>query len=326
LDTYIDNLHHPYKQVREVIGGNLNEILQIQWVPSVESVDVLLEQANHVATIPISIQDGQLQEKLDRIIENLKVWRQEIEPTATAGSTKYGNASKTVLCWLHEALSNWRVAGTYPHILPLLPELFHMQDISDDHDLQTMASGVLNLIAQTSYPLSLVPHMVDAFAHILTESNSWHIRMKALPILQVFFFKHLFLLQSSEVIRIMDVITNLLMDTQIEVRQLASVTLSGLVRCSQRDAIHVLKDKYNSLVVNTHIPKRIRQPNGEKAPLPEGFQEALLKKHAGVLGLSSLIDAFPYEVPKWMPEVLVQLAGCISEPAAIQVCCLLNFY
>lgn len=326
LDTYIDNLHHPYKQVREVIGGNLNEILQIQWVPSVESVDVLLDQANHVATIPISIQDGQLQEKLDRIIENLKVWRQEIEPTATAGSTKYGNASKTVLCWLHEALSNWRVAGTYPHILPLLPELFHMQDISDDHDLQTMASGVLNLIAQTSYPLSLVPHMVDAFAHILTESNSWHIRMKALPILQVFFFKHLFLLQSSEVIRIMDVITNLLMDTQIEVRQLASVTLSGLVRCSQRDAIHVLKDKYNSLVVNTHIPKRIQKSNGEKAPLPEGFQEALLKKHAGVLGLSSLIDAFPYEVPKWMPEVLVQLAGCISEPAAIQVCCLLRFF
>jgi proteasome activator subunit 4 len=194
-----------------------------------------------------------------------------------------------------------------------------MQDMNDDHDLQTMASGVLNLIAQTSYPHSLVPQMVDAFAHILTESNSWHIRMKALPILQVFFFKHLFLLQSEEVIRIMDVITNLLMDTQIEVRQLASVTLSGLVRCSQRDAIHVLKEKYNHLVVNTHIPKRVRQPNGEKAAVPEGFQQALLKKHAGVLGLSSLIDAFPYEVPKWMPQVLVQLAGCISEPAAIQV-------
>lgn len=319
LDTYISNLHHPYKQVREVIGGNLNEILQIQWVPSVSSVDELLQASQSQVVVPITIQDSQLQERIDTIIKSLQTWRQEIEPTATAGSTKYGNASKTVLCWLHEALSNWRVAGTYPHILPLLPELFHMQDINDDHDLQTMASGVLNLIAQTSYPPALVPQMVDAFAQILTESNSWHIRMKALPILQVFFFKHLFLLQSSEVIRIMDVITNLLMDTQIEVRQLASVTLSGLVRCSQRDAIHVLKEKYHNLMVNTHIPKRSRQSNGAKAPLPEGYNEALLKKHAGVLGLSSLIDAFPYEVPKWMPEVLVQLAGCISEPAAIQV-------
>jgi proteasome activator subunit 4 len=323
LDIYFDNLHHPYKQVREAIGGNINEILQIQWVPSIGSVKELLafnqSSEPNAATIPISIQDPLLEEKLTKVIENLKIWRQEIEPTATAGSTKYANASKTVLCWLHEALSNWRVAGTYPHILPLLPELFHMQDINDDHDLQTMASGVLNLIAQTSYPHTLVPQMVDTFAHILTESNSWHIRMKALPILQVFFFKHLFLLQSSEVIRIMDVITDLLMDTQIEVRQLASVTLSGLVRCSQRDAIHVLKKKYTDLVVNTRIPKRIRQPNGEKAPVPEGFQEALLKKHAGVLGLSSLVDAFPYEVPQWMPQVLVLLAGCISEPATIQV-------
>ncbi|KAI8578771.1 hypothetical protein K450DRAFT_245430 [Umbelopsis ramanniana AG] len=322
LDAYFDNLHHPYKQVREALGGNINEILQIQWIPSIGSVKELLafnqSDKSNAATIPISIEDPQLEEKLQKVTESLAIWRQEIEPTATAGSTKYANASKTVLCWLHEALSNWRVAGTYPHVLRLLPELFHMQDINDDHDLQTMASGVLNLIAQTSYPHSLVPHMVEAFAHILTESDSWHIRMKALPILQVFFFKHLFLLKSSEVIRIMDVITDLLMDTQIEVRQLASVTLSGLVRCSQRDAIHVLNKKYTDLVVSTRIPKRIRQSNGEKAPLPEGFQEALLKKHAGVLGLSSLVDAFPYEVPKWMPEVLVQLAGCISEPAAIQ--------
>ncbi|CAG8777892.1 13642_t:CDS:2, partial [Dentiscutata heterogama] len=29
-------------------------------------------------------------------------------------------------------------------------------------------------------------------------------------------------------------------------------------------------------------------------------------------------NAFPYEVPKWMPEVLVKLAECISDPAPIQ--------
>lgn len=45
----------------------------------------------------------------------------------------------------------------------------------------------------------------------------------------------------------------------------------------------------------------------------------MLKRHAGALGLSCLIDAFPYEVPKWMPAVLIELAELISDPVPIQV-------
>jgi len=55
------------------------------------------------------------------------------------------------------------------------------------------------------------------------------------------------------------------------------------------------------------------------AVIVPGFAEAVLKRHAAVLGLSCLVDAFPYEIPKWMPDVLVKLAGCISDPAPIQV-------
>jgi proteasome activator subunit 4 len=43
LELYLDHLDHPYKQVREVIGANINDIMQIQWVPSYPSVDHLLE-------------------------------------------------------------------------------------------------------------------------------------------------------------------------------------------------------------------------------------------------------------------------------------------
>jgi len=35
------------------------------------------------------------------------------------------------------------------------------------------------------------------------------------------------------------------------------------------------------------------------------------------LGLSCLVQAYPYEIPNWLPEVLVILAGCISDPSPI---------
>ena len=41
------------------------------------------------------------------------------------------------------------------------------------------------------------------------------------------------------------------------------------------------------------------------------------KRHAAILGLSSLILAFPYEVPEWMPQILVVLAKCSSDPSPI---------
>ena len=123
-----------------------------------------------------------------------------------------------VLAWLYESLCGFQATGTYPFIVPLLPEIFQMQDINDDQDLQNMATHVLNQIASYTYPPAIVHQMIDKFVEILTESPSWHVRVKALPVVQVFYFKHLFTLTKAEMIKVMDVVSGMLMDTQIEVR------------------------------------------------------------------------------------------------------------
>jgi len=120
-----------------------------------------------------------------------------------------------VLAWLYESLCGFQATGTYPFIVPLLPEIFQMQDINDDQDLQNMATHVLNQIASYTYPPAIVHQMIDKFVEILTESPSWHVRVKALPVVQVFYFKHLFTLTKAKV---MDVVSGMLMDTRIEVR------------------------------------------------------------------------------------------------------------
>ena len=99
---------------------------------------------------------------------------------------------------------------------------------------------------------------------------------------------------------------------------MAAVTLGGLVRCSQREAITTVQTQYSELL-KTKLPKRRRDRETGKLIEMPGFADALLQKHAGALGLSCLVSAFPYEVPKWMPEVLCELANCMSDPAEIQV-------
>lgn len=48
------------------------------------------------------------------------------------------------------------------------------------------------------------------------------------------------------------------------------------------------------------------------------YTRKLTDKHSGVLLGSCLVQAFPYEVPTWMPEVLVALAKCLGDPSPIQ--------
>ncbi|KAI9261229.1 hypothetical protein EDC94DRAFT_122877 [Helicostylum pulchrum] len=319
LPTWLNNIQHPYKQVREVIGVNINEVLQLEWIPSYPSVESLLvanAETDGVGNVPTTLTPGQA-ERCEKVIAKLDTLLREMNDNKTtpSGSSDYAHASKTVLCWLHEALSHWNLSGTLPYIVPFLQRIFAMQEVNDDQDLQIMATRVLNLTARVSYPPSMLPTMIDQFLTILTTSTSWHIRIRALPVLQVFFFKHLFVMSSQELIRIMNVIGNMLLDTQIEVRQLASVTLGGLVRCSQRDAIQSLLTQFNAQMV-IRIPKRKRDKVTGKNVEPVGFAEAVVQKHAGVLGISCLINAFPYEVPEWMPDILCELAECMSDPAA----------
>lgn len=46
---------------------------------------------------------------------------------------------------------------------------------------------------------------------------------------------------------------------------------------------------------------------------------AIIKRHAGVLGLCSYVDAHPYDVPDVLPEVLMLLSDHVNDPPPIQV-------
>lgn len=71
--------------------------------------------------------------------------------------------------------------------------------------------------------------------------QSWRIRVNALPTLIVFFYRNLMSMSSGLVTRVMDALLECLADENVEVREMASKMLSGVVRCSQRQSIIPLK-------------------------------------------------------------------------------------
>lgn len=44
-------------------------------------------------------------------------------------------------------------------------------------------------------------------------------------------------------------------------------------------------------------------------------------RHAGVIGLCSFINAFPYTVPPEIPPLFVEIGVHLSDPEPIPVCC-----
>jgi proteasome activator subunit 4 len=110
------------------------------------------------------------------------------------------------------------------------------------------------------------------------------------------------------VVQVTSLVVSLLRDSQVEVREMASSSVAVLVRIKGDDLALSLQDTFYEWACEA-IPKRL---TGVEA------SASLQLRHAGVLGLAALIASHPYDVPAWMPAILVKLASHIGEPMPIK--------
>ena len=143
--------------------------------------------------------------------------------------------------------------------------------------------------------------------------------------MQVIYFRHIFLMPIKQSNDLFVCVREMLHDVQLEVRLGAAATLSGMVRCSptgfRNEKITELKKHFTDLLVKNPLPKRAKGGAGTGTSTPTQEQNRLvLTRHAAVLGLGSLVQAFPYTSPppEWLPEVLATLAGrAASDPGMV---------
>uniref|UniRef100_A0A3B5PZE5 Proteasome activator complex subunit 4 C-terminal domain-containing protein n=1 Tax=Xiphophorus maculatus TaxID=8083 RepID=A0A3B5PZE5_XIPMA len=152
--------------------------------------------------------------------------------------------------------------------------------------------------------------LVLAALEEMAASRSWHARFSVLTYLQITVFYNLFTLLSlpAEVLRIRKLVMQLLLDEQLEVRDMACTTLSGLLQCQFFPLDSCLQTQLQTLS-QTSLPKA----RGELASMD------LVRRHAGVLGLSACILSSPYDVPQWMPQILMELSDHLNDPQPIEV-------
>ncbi|CAH1792982.1 unnamed protein product [Owenia fusiformis] len=219
--------------------------------------------------------------------------------------------TKRALKWISGSMG--RMLYTLPpDMLKFLPLIcIYVQDTTDD-ELKAECQTALHLMAHTLQRTENVQHVL----HVIKEISGlgiWRARTAVLTFIQAFVFYNLFtVLQTEHLDQIKDVVLHLLVDDQLEVREAAAVTLGGFLHCGYLKIDKQMLTHFEKLS-STKVKKQKRQ---QQVPISI---ESLIKRHAGILGLSALVQAYPYDVPEFMPQVLMDLSNHLDDPQPIQM-------
>ncbi|KAL9064311.1 MAG: hypothetical protein Q9157_007876 [Trypethelium eluteriae] len=322
--NFLQHLDHPYKGVREAMGTTLATINRTRHHESFPDVQSLVQAQKKSSSIGIRPYEPseEFSTRIRDVFERLEVWRQARPPGQQTPSS-YTSGSKTVLLWLDTILASHectQLVKFFPDVF--MEQLLHMMDIKEDPELQSLAYHVFRHLPNIPHRAGEDAPFVAALIRIGRTSTSWHQRLRILINIQVVYFRRLFLMSRAQQRDLFACVSAMLGDVQLEVRLGASATLSGMIRCSpagfRAEMVDELKRKFTDMLVENPLPKR--RPGGgggsntnPGTPTPEQ-NRLILTRHAAVLGLGSLISAFPYTSPppSWLPGVLATLAAKAS--------------
>eukprot|EP00039_Didymoeca_costata_P033291 m.41688 g.41688 ORF g.41688 m.41688 type:complete len:1837 (-) comp9800_c0_seq1:208-5718(-) len=305
LESLKEFVSHPYKIVREKIARCLFVVLRAFWKPRL-SRDPTPDFSSH----PVR----------KFIVEMAAVIEGARDTNDKDKKLEITNTCKTILLWVSTVFHDGSSDALIPHLHILLPVLFTLPETNpDDDDLAVLVAQALGYASQAMLPID---HDTSYVKSVLTAaiSPSWKARKRALIFLQVFMFRNLYNVESEREMAVSAVV-KLMSDEQLEVRELASVTLGGFVRCGLAPE-SLLSDFFEMAATPIRKQKRRRDSDGvsQAKPLSPEERQALVRRHAGVLGLKSFVSAFPYALKDWMPRVLMLMSERIHDPEPIKQC------
>ncbi|XP_071784078.1 proteasome activator complex subunit 4-like [Asterias amurensis] len=314
LEYLEQNLAHSYKNVRDHIGSTLATIFLYDFAlpngkPSsphaknfVDRVIPLLAPIQNLDSSPST--------------EGLNHGTAALNDKVSAEKEAAIRLCKTVMKWLVSTLG-----GMFPStpsvIFQFLPLLAPLEGFESDEELSLLAKVLMAYMAQALLQPETIPIVLGSLQQIAL-GTSWRAKVTLLGYLQVMVYYNLFTVsnQSQSVATIHQLVLDLLKDDRLEVREMAGTTLSGLFHCGVFSIEPKLQNHFESLC-KTRLPaKRVRlQSNFNN----EEFSASVVQRHAGIIGLSACVQAYPYDVPEWMPAILMDLTGHLHDPQPIEM-------
>ena len=323
---FLAHIDHPYKGVREAMAQTLATLTRSRYHESYPDVPALVkaqQEAGSIGSQPY-LPTAEFDETVHEVFERIEKWRHERTPGQQTPSA-YTSGSKTILLWLDSMLSSYECTQLL-HYFPdvFIEQFLHMMDVKEDPELQSLAYHVFRHLPNIPHRVGEDEKLIDSLIRIGKTSPSWHQRLRVMINMQIIFFRRLFLLSEESKQKLFDCVAGMLVDAQHEVRAGAATTLSGMIRCSplvlREQMIKQLGDRFTKMLKDNPLPKKPKKgqaaalasvrSSGTATPTPE-HQRLIVTRHAAVLGLGSLIQAFPYSSPPphWMPDVLITLSN-----------------
>lgn len=325
LKESLSYLRNPAPQVRElvgtiicIVGANLQlsslyteklgiaNVRQEQLSEEIVSWKSLIVSEAHSATI--KCQNGKMQESRHLIV--VKEAGKE-----TGKSEEVQDAVKlmeTVVYFIITAVKSGHLTTLMDVIVELLQPVLCLQETSHK-DLSSLAKVALHLLKLQVFPEAQLPRATASLLSASKDKN-WHTRVASLSFLQSFTYRHTFLLPMDSLVSIWDQVKILLVDDKMEVREIASVTLAGMMKGSENELAKVFRE--HQLEVAITLLNSAKSRRRGKATLDSTLSP--LAVHGIVLGLSACVLSVPYDMPRWLPKAITTLAQFAQEPAPIR--------
>ena len=120
--------------------------------------------------------------------------------------------------------------------------------------------------------------------------------------------------------RVTSLVTSLLSDPHITVRQKAAKILGGLLHSGfvSGAALSSLLGELRARVrarMSRQPGRKFRREENGGLTVPAG--ESLVQLHSGILGLCAYVEAFPYDVPEFVPPILMELSTHLNDPQPV---------
>ncbi|KAI3424360.1 hypothetical protein D9Q98_009913 [Chlorella vulgaris] len=243
--------------------------------------------------------------------------------TAVQGSTEYQAAVAQVSFTVQlmvQALTGGEGPGLAPWLARMLGSLLRVQEVIPS-ELQFVALEARKALVCFKYlplPASLVGPVLSTLEQA-SAAELWPERASALLFAQYFWFRHTFLLGPQGTARVQAMVVAMLSDPKLEVREMAATTLSGLLKGLPPKDADALRQNFTDQALQLFpLNKRRRTAGGGTAAPPAGGAASLAQRHAVVLGLKAFVLSTPYDVPGWLPDVLMALVRLAPEPPPLR--------
>jgi proteasome activator subunit 4 len=241
--------------------------------------------------------------------------------------TKKGNRIlETVSLWILNQIKISSATIT-EEMFRILPFLCQFIGTETDQDVSQSCLQALCYMSTSILPSSAIEPLLEMTKKI-SHSSSYKTKLSMLEYIQVAVFTNFPKVVQNPGYRseVQNQIIHLLQDENLTVRQKAGKILGGLLHSGfidQTEITGLLKD------LRTRIrPKMLRAGRRfKKVPTKEtddNSKDKIVLHHSGILGLCSFVEAFPYDVPSFVPPILMELSTHLNDaqptPATIKKC------